>query len=159
MGGLRDITIGKWVAAERIGGQEKFHAVSIAGRVAQAALHVAAADPGCAGSHANLVALAVIAQYRTHGVRAVLVVVEGRRCIRPGIVPVVVVVDLFRLADAPISMAQSRMLPIIAGILPGHNNPLAGETHVPNLIGVNLANVPAGTCFLSGGIAIAQIKI
>lgn len=59
--------------------QEPFETFDIGGRVTIAAFHVAASDPTGAGRYADLVAGAIVAYHRAHGMGAVVQVVARHK--------------------------------------------------------------------------------
>ena len=86
-------------------------------------IHVAAADPGCAGCNTDLVAAAVIADHGAHGMGAVAVIVAwfGRvgatnaTATVNAVVPVVIVIGRSTVPTA-ILVDQGRMIPIVTGV-------------------------------------------
>jgi len=100
-----------------------------------------ATDPLCAGRHSDLVALSVIADHGAGGMRAVSIVITGKRGIEPariggaimdGIVPVIIVIGV--LAVPPTVMRlQSVMGPADARVCTSHDNLLSCEALGPNL--------------------------
>ena len=133
----------EWVAPRGVGGQEEFHALQIAGGVADAPPHVATADPPRFWGHADAVALFVIADHRSHSVRAVSIFVVRNRLVVPRVVPAVVMVSLTGCRiPSPIAVLQGRVLPVIASVLPPDHDALTPKTQVPHGVRPYLADVP-----------------
>ena len=104
-------------------------------------VHVTAADPARPRRHAHLVAGAVIAYHRAHGVRAVTVVIAGHG--RVGgtevwgslvnrIVPGVVVIGAGAI-PAVVLLVDGRVTPVVAGVLTADDGALTGVTGGPDL--------------------------
>jgi hypothetical protein len=66
-------------AADRVRGEEKFHALHICRRCAVALVHVAATNPPGAGRHADLVRAAIVADRCAKGVAAMEEIVARLR--------------------------------------------------------------------------------
>jgi len=66
-------------AVQSGGGDEPLIAFGIGGRRTHPLTHVPAADPARAGRHADAIGGAIVADHGAHGVRAMTVVVAGRR--------------------------------------------------------------------------------
>src|SRR4030095_9212101 len=66
---------GALAAAHRVRRQEKFHALDVSGRCADALVHVAATDPLGPRRHSDLVGTAIVADRCAYGVGAVEVVI------------------------------------------------------------------------------------
>src|SRR6187399_1728278 len=66
-------------AAYWIWRKEPFHALDVSGRGAVASVHIAATDPLCARCHTDLITHPVVADHSAGGMRAVSLVVAGKR--------------------------------------------------------------------------------
>ena len=138
IGRLGGIALGG-IAADRVGGQEPVEALGVGGRRSgSVVIHVPAADPFRPGRHANLVRAAVIADHGAHGVRAVPVHItrHGRiarqvsSVVVDGVMPVVIVIGRQPI-PAAVLVFQRRVIPVVAGILPGDDHALAGDSPPP----------------------------
>jgi hypothetical protein len=95
--------------------------------------HVLAVDGLRAGSHADLVGPAVVADHRAGGVGAVPVPVTGHAGVSTGRIPPVVVVVGRRAVPAAVLVDDRRVVPHQAGVVACHHQPLASEAQVPDL--------------------------
>src|SRR4030067_2703078 len=105
--------------------------LSVGGRCANPAVHISAADPPGSGCHADLVPASIIPNHDTHGMGAVPVIVTRKWGICPtgpsaggrmdGIVPTVVVLSRCTV-PAAITGFKGRVVPLVAGVLPGDDH-------------------------------------
>ncbi len=142
-------TVADGIAADGIGRYEKLETLDVGRGSAVSHVHIAAANPARAGRDADLIAPAVIADDGAHRVRAVAVVIAGFGRIGPAgaspamdrVVPVIVVGGGDAVV-APVLVDQRRMVPIVAGILPGDDDTLAGVAQRPDVVGVDTLYAP-----------------
>src|SRR5690606_9441174 len=121
-----------------------------------ASFHVAAADPARLRRHPDLVAGAIVAHHRAHGVGAVIVVIAGRNSIQTAwvaacanqgvdrIVPVVVVLGTAAV-PAAITVLQGSMIPPVTGVLAGDHHALTTVSLRPGCRCVDAGNAPLDT--------------
>ncbi len=151
------------VAADGVGGQEELEALDIGGGLSPPVVHVSAADPPRPRRDAD----PPCTDHRPHRVGAVALVVARLGGVRPagvgpvlvdvdGVVPVVVVGD-GDAVPAPVGVDQRRVVPIVAGVLPGDDHPLAGVAQRPDVVGVDPGDVPFdGGGSFGGGCGLGE---
>ncbi len=115
--------------------QEELVTLGVGRRRPVALVHVPAPDPAGARRHTDLIADTVVSDHRSHRVRPVAVIVAGLGRVGAadaaagmnGIVPVVVVVT----RRTPVFPDQRRVIPEVARVLTGDDDPGAVDPHRP----------------------------
>src|SRR5207249_1829434 len=128
-------------AAYRIRGKKPFHALEVSRRCTVTLVHVTATDPLGSGRYSDLIAQAVIANCRPHGMRAVAnVIARERRIVAAGIseavvngvMPVVVVIGVLPV-PTPVVRLECVVRPALTRISSADGYSLTPKTERPHI--------------------------
>jgi len=141
-------------AVQRIRREEKFHALDVPCRRAVALVHVAAANPFCAGRHSDLIRAAIVANCGAGRVRAVKEIVTRLLRVVPAriahavmnrIVPVKIVIRIDSVPPAVMRL-QRVMRPANTGIRAGNHDSFPFESERPHIRRVYVRNARLNRC-------------
>src|SRR5205823_11968521 len=124
-----------WVTAYRVRRQEELHTLDVPGRRADALVHVATANPLCAGGHSNLVRATVTADGCASSVAAMEEVIAGLWRVGTadttagmnGVMPIEIVIGRYPIPAAVVRFKRV-MRPANTSVCARHHNILAGKT-------------------------------
>ena len=134
-------------AIQRIGREEKFHALHICGRCAVALVHVTASNPLCAGRHPDLVGAAIVTDRCARSMAAMKEIVTRLWRIRAanaatGMNAVMPAKIVIRVDSVPAAVMRFERVvrPANTGIRAGNDNSLPSEPKRPDIRRVRVSN-------------------